>query len=852
MEALELYNPPSLKIVNSVTVKLTERNYLLWKNQFEAFLNGQRLLGFVTGEIPQPTPTLPVPGINGTTTPVSNPDHHTWFQTDQVIKSWLLGSFSEDIQSLVVSCSTSHQIWVTLGKHYNRPTSSRLFELQRKLQTVSKQAKTMTEYLTDIKLICDQLASIESPVTERMKIFATLQGLGKEYEPLITSIEGAVDMLPDPTLEDILPRLHSYEARIQRYNTSSDVSPHLAFNVERSNFQSSYYNSRGRGQSNGRFGRGRGRGHFSTRGRGFHQQLSSSGFRSGSSASSVSSDDRPSCQICGRYGHTAMRCWHRFNNSYQEEELPMAMAAMHITDVTDHAGAEWFADSAATSHITSSPHHLANSHPYRGNDAVMIGDGNFLPITHVGSTDIASTSGTSLPLKDVLVCPGIAKSLLSVSKLTNDYPCSFEFDDNRVFVKDKQTKRVLRQGSTREGLYSLKSPKPQALYSTRQISTSDEVWHRRLGHPHDQVLKYLNQIKSIAVNKSSLKICESCQLGKSSRLPFVASSFVASRPLERVHCDLWGPSPVTSNQGFRFYVIFVDNFSRFSWLFPLKAKSDFYNTFIMFQKMIENQLSTKISMFQCDGGGEFMSNKFLSHLKDCGIQQLVSCPYTPQQNGLAERKHRHLTELSLTMLFQSKTPQRYWVEVFYTANFLINLLPSSVLEDKRSPFEVLHGKAPDYSALRTFGCSCYPMLRDYAATKFDPRSLRCVFLGYNDKYKGYRCLYPPTGRVYISRHVIFDELSFPFETIYKDAHPQIVTPSLGAWQRSFMSSESEQSNKSSTAEGPVVSSNVLLQTLPPQRCNEAETSSTASNLNSNPIESSSVRTALSPQQNVPA
>ena len=106
-----------------------------------------------------------------------------------------------------------------------------------------------------------------------------------------------------------------------------------------------------------------------------------------------------------------------------------------------------------------------------------------------------------------LYCPGIAKSLVSVSKLTHDYPCSFEFDNNRVFVKDKQTRRVLSQGNTREGLYSLKSPKPLAYYSTRQISTSDEVWHRRLGHPHDQILKYLSQSKSIEVNKSTLKMC---------------------------------------------------------------------------------------------------------------------------------------------------------------------------------------------------------------------------------------------------------------------------------------------------------------------------------------------------------
>ena len=239
--------------------------------------------------------------------------------------------------------------------------------------------------------------------------------------------------------------------------------------------------------------------------------------------------------------------------------------------------------SGATAHVTNSPQHLAFTQPYRGSDAVMIGDGNFLPITHVGSTDITSTSCTSLPLKDVLVCPGITKSLLSVSKLTHDYPCSFEFDNNRVFVKDKQTRSVLRQGNTHDGLYSLKSSQPQFFYSTRQISTSDEVWHRRLGHPHEQVLKYLIQNKSIAINKSTLKMCESCQLRKSSRLPFVASKFVASRPLERVHCDLWGPSPVTSNQGFRFNVIFVDNFSRFCWLFPLKAKSDFYNTSLCFK-----------------------------------------------------------------------------------------------------------------------------------------------------------------------------------------------------------------------------------------------------------------------------
>src|SRR5690606_6758572 len=133
---------------------------------------------------------------------------------------------------------------------------------------------------------------------------------------------------------------------------------------------------------------------------------------------------------------------------------------------------------------------------------------------------------------------------------------------------------------------------------------------------------------------------------------------------ERVHCDLWGPSPVISNQGFRFYAIFIDNYSRYSWFFPLKAKSDFFSVFVMFQRLVENQFSAKIGVFQCDGGGEFTNTRLISHLKDSGIQQYISCPYTLQQNGLAERKHRHVTELGLSMLFQAKLPQKYWVEAF--------------------------------------------------------------------------------------------------------------------------------------------------------------------------------------------
>ena len=259
------------------------------------------------------------------------------------------------------------------------------------------------------------------------------------------------------------------------------------------------------------------------------------------------------------------------------------------------------------------------------------------------------------------------------------------------------------------------------------------MWHKRLGHPNDQVLKHLSSIKAISFNKTSQSICESCQLGKTCRLPFPNSEFRSGRILERINCDVWGPAPVVSVQGFRFYVVFIDNCSRFCWFYPLKAKSDVSYVFKAFQLQVENQYKQKISVFQSDGGGEFINKTLLDHFAATGIKHLVSCPHTPEQNGLAERRQRHITELGLSMMFQSSIPATLLVEAFYTAAFLSNLLPSSVNEKLVSPFEILNGKAPVYTSLCVFGCACYPYLRPYQHNKFDPKSLLCVFVGYNER-----------------------------------------------------------------------------------------------------------------------
>lgn len=143
-----------------------------------------------------------------------------------------------------------------------------------------------------------------------------------------------------------------------------------------------------------------------------------------------------------------------------------------------------------------------------------------------------------------------------------------------MLVKDKGTKQVITQGKRYKNLYMLKDVKHQAFYSSRQQAASAAVWHHRLGHSNNDILQQLSRNKAIIMHTSGpQQLCDACQLGKSCKLPFLSSEFLASKPLERIHCDLWGPIPVVSSQGFQYYVIFIDNHTKFTWFYPLKSKS---------------------------------------------------------------------------------------------------------------------------------------------------------------------------------------------------------------------------------------------------------------------------------------
>ena len=247
-------------------------------------------------------------------------------------------------------------------------------------------------------------------------------------------------------------------------------------------------------------------------------------------------------QICGKPCHTALNSWHRFNQGYQLEDAAKALTIMSISNSQNEGR---FPDTGATQHMTSDNGKLIDCKPYFGSDKIMVGNGQKLNITHTGNT-ILHTGKNVVKLENVLVVPDIKKNLISVSQLTSDLPYLFEFTENGFVIKNRETGMVIAKGNRNGGLYSLEQNQEMALYSTRFRATNDAIWHQRLGHPHMKIVNYLRNNKFISVSEQIGKdfLCESCQLGKSCRLPFLNIDDYCLEPISKIHCDLWGPAPV--------------------------------------------------------------------------------------------------------------------------------------------------------------------------------------------------------------------------------------------------------------------------------------------------------------------
>jgi histone deacetylase 1/2 len=405
----------------------------------------------------------------------------------------------------------------------------------------------------------------------------------------------------------------------------------------------------------------------------------------------------------------------------------------------------WYTDTGATDHITGELEKLSIRDKYNGGDQIHTTSGAGMNIKHVGHSTIR-TPIRNLHLRNILHVPSTKKNLVSVHCLASNNNVFLEFHPNFFLIKDRDTRSTLVEGPCRKGLYPLPSTAPKQDFSINKVSL--DRWHNRLGHPSfpivERVLKNHKLSFSPELNKDV--VCDACQKGKSHQLPYPVSTSVSSHPLELVFSDVWGAAPESAGC-FKYYVSFIDDYSKFTWIYLLKYKSEVYEKFRDFQNLIERSFGRKILAVQSDWGGEY--EKLHSFFTKIGISHLVSCPHAHQQNGPAERKHRHIVEVGLSLLAHAHMPLKFCDEAFLAATYLINRTPSRVISFS-TPLERLYHTKPDYASLRVFGCACWPNLRPYNMNKLAFRSKECAFLGYSNMHKGFKCLDISSGRVYIS------------------------------------------------------------------------------------------------------
>jgi transposase InsO family protein len=303
-------------------------------------------------------------------------------------------------------------------------------------------------------------------------------------------------------------------------------------------------------------------------------------------------------------------------------------------------------------------------------------------------------SGGSFDAQEVLYVPGLKKNLLSISVM-EDKGFEVNFQRGHVFIRPEgaSSDTALQIGVWDGNLYRLQGQPIQALMHTSE--SMYDLWHRRMVHLHHRALPLLRRmvIGMLDFNLDQRGVCKGCALGKNVKATFPSNETRSKGILDLIHSDVGGSMSVTSMKGASYYVTFIDDFSRKTWIYFMKTKDEVFSHFREFKTQVENMTRKKIKVLRTDNGGEYTSSEFIDFCKEAGIKREKTVPYNPQQNGVVERKNWSIITAAKAMIHDQSLPLFLWAEACNTAMYLHNRIPHGILEDK-TPKEAFTGKQP--------------------------------------------------------------------------------------------------------------------------------------------------------------
>ncbi|RVW53095.1 Retrovirus-related Pol polyprotein from transposon TNT 1-94 [Vitis vinifera] len=665
-------------------------NYLSWSASVELWFMGQ---GYEDHLVTQ---EADIPEV----------DRVQWRKIDAQLCSVLWQSVDPRILLHLQAYKTCFKFW-TQAKGLYTNDIQRLYKVASAIVHLSQQDLDLSTYIGQIASLKEQFLTV-MPLTpdvgaqqtqlDKFFMVLTLIGLRPDLEPIRDQILGSSSV---PSLDDVFARL----LRISSTQTlTSDSASDSSVLVSQTTSRGGRSGTRGRGQ-------------------------------------------RPQCTYCNKLGHTRDRCYqlhgrpprtaHMAQSSDSLLPQPPSSSASQTSQASIASVAQpgnasaclthtsslgpWILDSGASDHLSGNKDLFSSITTTSDLPTVTLANGSQTVAKGIG----LALPLPSLPLTSVLYTPECPFNLISISKITRTLNCSITFSDKFVTLQDRSTGKTIGIGRESQGLYHLTSDSSPAVC----ISTDAPLLiHNRLGHP--SLSKFQKMVPRFST-LSSLP-CESCQLGKHTRVSFPKRlNNRAKSPFELVHTDVWGPCRTASTLGFQYFVTFIDDYSRCTWLFLMKNRAELFSIFQKFYTEIQTQFNISIRVLRSDNAREYFSAQFTSFMSHHGILHQSSCAHTPQQNGVAERKNRHLVETARTLLLHSHVPFRFWGDAVLTACYLINRMPSSVLHDQ-IPHSLLFPDQPLYFLPpRVFGCTCFVHILTPGQDKLSAKAMKCLFLGYS-------------------------------------------------------------------------------------------------------------------------
>ena len=686
-------------------------------------------------------------------------------------------SCDDNVLATIEKKSTAKLAWEALKKAYEDGGYSRLVGLLIKLVTTKlENCSSVEEYINIIVSTNNQVHDMKVEMPDAAVGALMLAGLPSKYHTLVLAIGGSTteitaDLVKQKILQEV--KMESDDIGIDNYQVHGLYSK----------------NSRGRSSYSRRgFSRSRGNNRFrreNTRSNTVCFRCNRTGHfardcQAGSSRQGGNNNSNGRSFVAQSQGGAAQSSNNEYYDDYESDGGDnVNFAAAYIGRIdrgirnnnnNNSNDFEWVVDSGATRHMCKHRNLFLNMRASSIN-SVLVANKNRLHVSGEGEALIYTTNNEKVLLQNVLYVPHIATNLLSIGCImSNGGEVKFSIDECIILNRRKQV--MFRAQRTQSGLYVIRRGNASAHCSnTNEVNVnmppddepdasalSIQLWHRRLGHLNEAYLRKLMQEGARGIKfrtNEHIKNCVQCINGKMTKQSFKSSESRASKRLQLIHTDLAQMQDLSFKK-YKYFLTFLDDFSRKSFVVFLRSKSQVAAAFAQFIVDVETQTGDKIQRIRSDNGREYITKQLLDKLKIAGIKHELTVPYNPQQNGRAERLNRSLKEIARTSLLEAKLPPIFWAETIATASHLYNRWPKRSVQMK-TPEELWTGIKPDLSYLRVFGSRAFSLIPDSKRRVMGAKPVECIMVGYATNRKAYRLYHKPSNQIIENCHVRFIE-----------------------------------------------------------------------------------------------